>query len=221
MENLADADRLVTENTGLVHACARRFTGKGVDYEDLYSCGCIGLVKAAKRFEPKMGFKFSTYAVPVILGEIKLMFRDTGALKVSRSLKELSLRVKSFCDAFEKDHGESPAVSFIAQQLGVSSEQVQDALQVSQHPVSLSCAKDEDSREIEIKDESKEEEITERLSLYQVLDTLQTADRRLIEERYFKGKTQQKTAEALGMTQVQVSRREKKILTFLREKMAC
>lgn len=221
MENLSEADRLVSENTGLVHACARKFTGRGVEYDDLYSCGCIGLVKAAKRFEPERGFKFSTYAVPVILGEIKLLFRDYGAVKVSRSLKELSLKVRSFCDAFEKERGECPSLAVIAENLKVSTEAVQEALEAAQIPLSLSYSSEEDSREIEIKEDSKEEQITEKLSLYQVLDTLESQDRMLIEERYFRGRTQQKTAQALGMTQVQVSRREKKILSLLRERMAC
>ncbi len=220
MENLSEFDSLVTENTGLVHACAKKFSGRGVEYEDLYSCGCIGLVKAAKRFDPTLGFKFSTYAVPVILGEIKLMFRDTGFVKVSRSLKEISLKVRKFSDEFEKERGEPPTVSVIAESLSLSAEAVQEALCSLKLPLSLSYTTEENERELEIKEESKEDYITERLTLYQVLDTLSSEDRRLIEERYFRGRTQQKTAEILSMTQVQVSRREKKILTLLREQMA-
>lgn len=217
---MSEVERLVAENTGLVHACAKKFSGRGVEYEELYSCGCIGLVKAAKRFDPALGYKFSTYAVPVILGEIKLMFRDFGAVKVSRSLKELSLKVRRFCDLYEKETGEPPSVLRIAESLNVDTSAVQEALEAVQIPLSLSYTTQDDSREIEIKEESCEEKITEKLSLYQVLDTLEDSDRKLIDERYFKGRTQQKTAELLGMTQVQVSRREKKILSLLREKMA-
>lgn len=221
MENLNDTDTLVIENTGLVHACAKKFAGRGIEYEDLYSCGCIGLVKAAKRFDKSLGYKFSTYAVPVILGEIKLMFRDFGAVKVSRSIKELSFKVRRFCDEYEKEKGEFPVVSLIAEKLSVREEDVREALCSMNIPLSLSYTTEDDDREMEIKEDSKEDSITERLSLYQVLDTLKEEDRVLIEERYFKGKTQSKTAEILGMTQVQVSRREKKILTLLREKMVC
>lgn len=220
MEDVSDFDTLVTENTGLVHACAKKFSGRGIDYEDLYSCGCVGLVKAAKRYDEDLGYKFSTYAVPVILGEIKLMFRDTGFVKVSRSLKEISLKVRKFSDEFERDTGEAPAVSVIADCLCLSTDIVQEALCCQKLPLSLSYTTEENERELEIKEDSKEDVITERLTLYQVLDTLAPSDRRLIEERYFKGKTQQKTAEELSMTQVQVSRREKKILSALREQMA-
>lgn len=214
-------DKLVTENTGLVHACARRFAGKGVEYEELYCEGCVGLVKAAKNFDESRGCKFSTYAVPVILGEIKRIFRDTGAVKVSRTLRELSLKVNRERDAFIREQGREPRVSELAQKLCVSEHQVAEALECAQPTVSLSCSTDEESgREFDISQESGEESFTEKLSLYQAIEALEPRDREIINLRFFTGKTQSAVAQSLGMTQVQVSRREKKILALLREKLA-
>ena len=216
---MTERNKLIEENTGLVHACARKFMGRGALYDDLYSCGCVGLVKAAQGFDESLGYKFSTYAVPVILGEIKRYFRDTGAVKMSRSLKELSLRATRFCDEFEKKQGCSPTVSQVAESLGVSISQAAEALEASKLPLSLSCETEEDAVEIQVAVESEEENITEKITLYTLIEELPSDDRELIRLRYFGSKTQSDTAKILGITQVQVSRREKKILTVLREKM--
>ncbi len=214
------ADKLVENNTALVHACARRFAGKGVEYEELYSEGCVGLVKAARNFDESLGYKFSTYAVPVILGEIKRIFRDSGAVKVSRSLRELSLKVNREREAFIREKGREPQMSELADRLCVSVQQIAEALSCSQLPLSLSLgAEEDDGKELEITQESGEESFTEKLSLHQAIDSLEQRDRELIKLRFFAGKTQSATAQTLGMTQVQVSRREKKILTLLREKL--
>ncbi len=215
------ADKLIANNTGLVHACARRFAGKGVEYEELYSEGCVGLVKAAKNFDESLGYKFSTYAVPVILGEIKRIFRDGGSVKVSRSLRELSLKVNRVREELLREQGWEPTVSQIAEKLLVTPQQVAEALECSRLPVSLSISTDEeDGKEFEIYEDSGEEGITEKLSLHQAIESLEPKDRELITLRFFGGKTQTATAGLLGMTQVQVSRRERKILTLLREKLA-
>ena len=216
---MTERNKLIEENTGLVHACARKFMGRGALYDDLYSCGCVGLVKAAQGFDESLGYKFSTYAVPVILGEIKRYFRDTGAVKMSRSLKELSLRATRFCDEFEKKQGCSPTVSQVAESLGVSISQAAEALEASKLPLSLSYETEEDAVEIQVAVESEEENITEKITLYTLIEELPSDDRELIRLRYFGSKTQSDTAKILGITQVQVSRREKKILTVLREKM--
>ena len=216
---MTERNKLIEENTGLVHACARKFMGRGALYDDLYSCGCVGLVKAAQGFDESLGYKFSTYAVPVILGEIKRYFRDTGAVKMSRSLKELSLRAARFCDEFEKKQGCSPTVSQVAESLGVSISQAAEALEASKLPLSLSYETEEDAVEIQVAVESEEENITEKITLYTLIEELPSDDRELIRLRYFGSKTQSDTAKILGITQVQVSRREKKILTVLREKM--
>lgn len=216
---MTERDRLISENTGLVHACARKFTGRGVEYDDLYSCGCVGLIKAADNFDSSLGYRFSTYAVPVILGEIKRIFRDGGAVKVSRSLKELTLRVNRAVEKYEREYGETPTVSEIARMLGISLEQAGEAMSASQLPLSLSQSSEDESREIDVAVDSGEEMLTERMTLHQLIEDLPDMDRELIELRYFRRKTQTQTAEHLGMTQVQVSRREKKILLCLREKM--
>jgi len=216
---MTQRDKLICENTGLVHACAKRFKGRGIEYEELYSGGCVGLIKAAERYNEALGFKFSTYAVPVILGEIKQLFRDSGMVKVSRSLKELSLKINRACEEYYRKFCEEPSVSKLAEILGESEENVKDALASMNIPLSLSFKADEDSLEIEVPVESKEVEITEKLTLYQHVAELCDRDKELINLRYFKGKTQSDTAKVLGMTQVQVSRREKKILLILRQKI--
>ena len=199
--------RMIEENIGLVHACAHRFKGKGIEYDDLFQAGCIGLVKATDAFDSERGVRFSTYAVPVILGEMRRLFRDGGTVKVSRSLKELGL----------KEHGREPTVSELAQALQVSEEAVVEALGAGAPPVSLTS--EEDSSQLDLPVSSPEEQLSDLLSLRQMLTQLEERDRRLIELRYFRNMTQVKTAQELGMTQVQVSRREKKILLWLRERL--
>lgn len=216
---MTERDKLICENTGLVHVCAKKFSGRGIEYEELYSSGCVGLIKAAKRFDESLGFKFSTYAVPVILGEIKQLFRDSGAVKVSRSIKELSLKINRVCEEYYRKFSEEPSVAKIAEILCESVENVAEAMSAVRIPVSLSYEIDEENREIEIPVMSEEEEITEKITLHQHLSELEFKDRELINLRYFKGKTQSDTAKILGITQVQVSRREKKILLTLRQKI--
>lgn len=205
------------ENLGLCHLCARRFSGKGIEYDDLFQAACLGLIKAAGRFERERGLKFSTYAVPVILGEIRRLFRDGGAVRVSRGLKELSRRAYQARDRFESAEGRSPDLEELAALLGVTRERAALALGAGRAPLSLSGG--EDGETIDVPVEALEEHVTERLTLTALLRALPEGDRKLLELRYFGGKTQQQTAQALGMTQVQVSRREKKLLLRLREEM--
>lgn len=211
-------DTLIEENLGLVYSCAKKLSGRGVEYEELVSAGYIGLINAATRFDEALGFRFSTFAVPSIIGEMKRIFRDGGAVKVSRSLKELSLKAQRAAEEFRRREGEEPTVSQLSEILGVSPEEAAEALSASMTVKSLSNAL-EDGSDIDIAVASKEESITERMTLYQVIDELSLEDRELIKLRYFKGKTQTQTAETLGMSQVQVSRKEKKILLSMREKM--
>lgn len=218
---MRDRDELICENLGLVHACAKKFSGKGVEYEELCSCGTIGLIKAADRFDESLGFKFSTYAVTVILGEIKRIFRDGGSLKVSRSLRELSLRAEKAREEFERRFLREPTVLELSELLSVSKEELSEALSASLHPLSLTKGAEDEDESFDIPISSEEEKISERLTLWALLDELPSKDRELITLRYFSEKTQSDTAELLGMSQVQVSRREKKILLFLREKMTC
>ncbi len=214
---LGPREEFIEQNLGLVHACAGRFRGRGVEYDDLYSAGCMGLIKAYDGFDEERGVRFSTYAVPVILGEIKKLFREGGTVKVSRSVKELGLKVNAARERFIKQTGCEPTVSQLAQAVEAKPEQVALAIRASQPALSLTPATDEESsRELDIPVESPEEELADRISLQEVLSALPAEDRQLIFMRFFYGKTQNETAKVLGTTQVQVSRRERKILKSMR-----
>ena len=210
---------LPEENLGLVHLCANRFRGRGIEYDDLYSAGCIGLLKAAEAFDSERGVKFSTYAVPVILGEIKRLFRDGGAVKVSRSLKELSLKTVRTREEMSKKLGREHTISELSRQLDTDECTIAEALAVSMPPVSLTDSTDENGSQIDIAVPSPDIEIGDTLALRQVLELMEPKDRELIFLRYYKGQTQSAAAKKLGMTQVQVSRREKKLLSFMREQL--
>ena len=205
---MAERDILIKENLGLVHACAKRFKGRGIDYDDLYQAGCLGLVKAFDNFKSELGYKFSTYAVPVIIGEIKRLFRDGGAVKISRGLKELSLKVTREVQLFELKNGREPSVKELSDIMGVEPEQVSEALTASMQPVSLTITDDDGENQADIPVQSPDENITEIMSLNTELSRLEARDRKMIELRFFR-----------NMTQVQVSRREKKILLYLRERL--
>lgn len=210
----------VEDNLGLVRLCAGRFRGKGIEYEELYSAGCMGLVKAVKAFDKDRGVKFSTYAVPVILGEIRRLFRDGGAVKVSRMIKERSLKAMRISEKYEREKGYPPSVDELAAIMGLERQDVIEALCVSRPTVSLtSSSEDGDEGQTDLPVEAPDIKITDSLALNQLLSTLDDRDRRLIFLRFFKNLTQQAAAVELGMTQVQVSRQEKKILSYLREKL--
>lgn len=211
-------DELILNNLGLVGSCASRFMGKGVDYEDLYSAGCIGLIKAADGFREELGFAFSTYAVPSILGEIKRIFRDDGAVKISRSLKEKARALAITKEQFEKENGVEPTVSELSQIMNLNLYETAQLLCVLQ-PVKSLTAENDDENQIDIPTEDEYTPIENKLSVHQVLDVLPPKDRQLITLRFFDGLTQSKTAEMLGISQVQVSRREKIILNNMRNKL--
>ena len=218
MDDKLQTQHRVADNLGLVHACANRFRGRGVEYEDLYGAGCVGLVKAAQNFDESRGFAFSTYAVPVILGEIKRLFRESGTVHVSRSLRELSLKVQQLTERAVKETGKEPPLSVLAEQTGATPEEITTALCACSPVLSLT-APDEDEGQMDIAVEAPDEKISDSLALRQVMAKLDPADRRLLELRYYQELTQVKTAEVLGMTQVQVSRREKKLLLYLRQEL--
>ena len=210
-------DEFIENNLGLVHACANRFRGRGIEYDDLYSAGCMGLVKAYDAFDEERGVQFSTYAVPVILGEIKKLFRDGGSVKVSRSLKELSLKINAARDTLQKKTGTQPTVGELAAYLQVSPEQVAEAISAAMPVLSLTPVQDEDSpSQFDIPVNSDEEKIAETLARRETLRRLDERDRLLIRCRFYEGKTQSETAKRLGTTQVQISRRERKLLAMLR-----
>lgn len=217
---MLERDRFLADNMGLVHSCCKHFQGKGIEYEDMFQAGCIGLIKAYDGFNRELGFCFSTYAVPVILGEIKRMFRDGGSVKVSRSVKELSLKIRAECERAQKRGENEPSVATLAERLSVSPEEITEALCATQPTVSLTYESEDEIKELDLAVNDNGDMLTDRLLLEDLLSRLPTKDSKLIKLRYFEGKTQQETALALSMTQVQISRSEKKILGHLRE-MLC
>jgi len=217
-ENERQRAEIIESNMGLVHSCAHRFKGRGIEYEDLFQAGCIGLIKAADAFDMSRGVRFSTYAVPVILGEMRRLFRDGGAIKVSRSLKELSMKIARVREQLAVN-GSEPTVSQLARQLEVSEEEIIEAIGVCAPPVSLTESEEAGGGQLDLPVESPEEHTGDLIALRQTLELLDERDRSIILLRYFGEKTQSQTAERLGMTQVQVSRREKKIMTKLRQEL--
>lgn len=213
-------ETFIENNLGLAHSCAGRFRGRGIEYDDLYSAACMGLVKAYDNFDQDRGVCFSTYAVPVILGEIKKLFRDGGTVKVSRSLKELGMRVQAERERVLKLSGTEPTVSQLADHLGESVEMVTLAVQAAQPAISLTPENDGDGEhQMDIPVDSPEEELAEKLSLASVLRELPEEDRLLIRLRFYANRTQSETARVLHTTQVQISRRERKILTRMRSRL--
>lgn len=220
MTDAKNREEFIQQNLGLVHACAGRFRSRGIEYDDLYAAGCVGLIKAYDGFDWGRGVCFSTYAVPVILGEIKKLFRDGGTVKVSRSVKELGIKASAVREKLLKEMGSEPTVSQIAQRLNASAEQVAMALKAGLPAISLTPAGENDgNRELDIPIDSPEEELTDRISLQEVMQRLSPEEQKLIRLRYFCGRTQSETARMLNTTQVQISRRERKLLGVMRRQL--
>ncbi len=211
-------DEIVEKNLGLVHSCANRFRGRGIEYDDLFQAGCLGLVKASKNFDEEKGFAFSTYAVPVILGEIKRLFRDGGTVKIGRALKEKSRLAVMKKEEISVSLGREPTVSELAEAMEIEPAEAAMLLNASSPVISLSCG-DDGENQLDVPVESHEECISDLLALRQVVSSLEERDRQIIYFRYYRNKTQSATAKELGMTQVQISRREKAILETIRKKM--
>ena len=204
-------EKLVNENLKLVHLCCHKMKDKGVDYDELYSAGCLGLVKAAKRFDKDKGFQFSTYAVPVILGEIKQIFRDNNPVKISRSLKELALKINREIEAKQKQN-ETISISEIAEKFGCSVEDVVFALNSNNFVSSL----ESDEGVANKIAQNDEEKTINKIAVLEAIEKLDFEDKQIVNLRFFKDKTQSQTAKILGLNQVQVSRKEKNILKTLK-----
>lgn len=213
-------EKFIENNLGLVHSCANRFRGKGIEYEEMYAAGCLGLIKAYDAFDTSRGVQFSTYAVPVILGEIKKLFRDGGMVKVTRSVKELSLKVNYTRDILQKRLGQEPTLKEIAMELNVPIEDVAQAVSAATPPMSLTAAfEDEDGQsEFDIPIESAEEQLTNIMGLKYAISDLDSEEKKIVFLRFYKNKTQSVTADILGKTQVQISRKERKIIAKLRKR---
>lgn len=217
LKEKTERDRFIEDNLGLVHSLCKRFTGRGIEYDDLYQAGCIGLIKAADAFDEQRGLCFSTYAVPVIMGEIRRLFRDGGSVKVSRSVKELGLKINREKQLLEQRLCREPTVTELAEAVGVSAEDITEAMCALQPTVSLTREDDGEVSETDLPSVSTEDEISDRLLLDSALEKLGDSEKQIVIYRYYYYYTQSKTAELLNMTQVQVSRAEKKILLKLRE----
>ena len=221
----AARDTLVEENLGLVWSIVRRFTGRGVEAEDLFQIGSIGLLKAIDKFDPGYEVQFSTYAVPMITGEIKRFLRDDGMVKGSRPLKELSWKAYAVRERLERELGQEPSLSLIARELEVTMEELVMALDSGAEVESLQkTIYQGDGNDISLEDLLEErsgaqEQLLNRILLEETLDKLEARERQIIYLRYFEDKTQTEIARELGISQVQVSRMEKKILRIMRGKI--
>lgn len=221
----AARDLLFEENTGLIYSVAKRFLGRGVEMEDLFQIGSIGLLKAVDHFDPSYEVRFSTYAVPMIVGEIKRFLRDDGILKVSRSLKENCGRIYQAKEKLEKELGREPGLDEIAAEVELSLEEVILALESTAEVESLhKTIYQGDGNDISLMDrlpekENGQEQALDRIFLDEMLQSLDARERQLIGMRYFQNRTQTEIAAELGVSQVQVSRMEKRILKKLKEKI--
>ncbi len=215
-------EQLIAQNTGLVHSVVKRFIGRGQETEDLFQVGCIGLIKAVQKFDLRFGVKFSTYAVPMIMGEIKRFIRDDGMIKVSRSLKETAAKATAVKEKLTKKNGEEPTLGCIAEALGITPAELSVAMEAGVRPESLYAVTDDGSREnrplIERLEEKTDYEsaVVDKLTLAQLLSEFSPRDQTIIRMRYFDQKTQSQIAKMLGISQVQVSRIEKKLLLKMR-----
>ena len=212
----AAQQKLAEDNFGLVPMCARRFLGRGVDYEDLVGAGSVGLVKAAAGFDESLGYRFSTYAVPSIIGEMKRLFRDGGAVKIGRAAKEKAVLLLRIADGLEQETGAPPAVSAVAERAGLSLSETAALMGACLPTVSLTL---DENADLDIPAPSHEEGLISRLDLASAVDRLSPDEKTLLSLRYDDNLTQTAVGERLGMTQVQVSRAEKRILGKLRKLM--
>ena len=217
---------IVENNIGLVWSIVRRFQNRGYETDDIFQIGCIGLIKAITKFDTTYDVKFSTYAVPMIIGEIKRFLRDDGIIKVSRSLKEISNKARITKEVMSKELGHEPTIGEIAERLNISTEELVMAIEAGYAPESLFNPVGEgDNSSLMLIDKinddcnDNETDIIDKIALKQVLDTLKPRERQIIILRYFKEKTQMQIANLLGISQVQVSRIEKKILEDMRNRI--
>ena len=215
----AASERLVTENTGLIRAVARRYQGRGVENDDLFQLASLGFLKAVAGFDPAFGTQFSTYAVPKIAGEIRRFLRDDGAVKVSRSLKERAAAIRLARDRLSKSLGREPVLSELAEALALSPEEIAEAETAADPVASIQQPAGDTGLTLEalLSDSPLEERVVERLALRQALEQLPEREARVVALRYYHGLTQDRAAKLIGVSQVQVSRIEKKALAHLRE----
>ena len=210
------------ENLGLAHLCARRFLGRGVEYDDLFQAGCVGLVKAAENFDTARGVKFSTYAVPMIVGEIRRYLRDNNSVRVSRSLRDTAYKALSMREAYVRTHQKEPTIEEIAEEIGIEKEDIVYALDAIQSPMSLyEPVYTEGGDTLYVMDQisdkkNREENWVQDLALQDAISRLNPREKYIIRLRFFEGRTQMEVASEIGISQAQVSRLEKSALRAMR-----
>ncbi len=226
--NKDEMTKLIEDNSRLVWSIVRRFNGRGYDIEDLYQIGCIGLIKAIQRFDTNFEVRLSTYAVPYILGEIKRFIRDDGPIKISRSIKELNIKIKELQNEYQNKYGKDISLEEIAKELKTSKEEIAMALDSSRPVNSIEDSQYRDNKTdktisvIEQLSTGKDEEteITNRMTIKKLISELKDKEKEVILLRYYKGKTQMQVSKILGITQVQVSRIERKVLDNMKRKLS-
>ena len=213
--------QITEENLKLVYSVAKRFYNRGYDDEDINQIGCIGLLKAIQKFDLSLGVRFSTYAVPLIMGEIRRFLRDDGPIKVSRSLKNTATSVASLTEKIQKEDGRTPGILELSKSLGVSVDDIMSSIESSMPPESLFAARGDDNTRLcdFLADKDREIEILDKLDIKLALKSLPKREQTIIFMRYFFDKTQAEVSKKLGISQVQVSRIEKKILDNFRQKL--
>ena len=213
------SEQLLTDNSGLIWSVAKRFIGRGTDTEDLYQLGCLGFLKAVDGFDLEYGTQFSTYAVPKISGEIRRFLRDDGAVKVSRSIKEQAATIKTIRSQLTASLGREPTVTEISQQSGFTCEEIALAETATAATESIHRETGEDGFTLEnvLTDTESEEKLVEKISLRQAIEKLPEQEKMVVMLRYFHGLTQERVARVISVSQVQVSRIEKRALTNLKK----
>lgn len=213
-------ETLFNSNSPLIKSIIRRFIGKGIEYDDLYQIACIGFLKSLNNFDENFGVKFSTYTVPMIIGEIKRYMRDNGAIKVSRTLKILANKINRFVDSYQTEYGNSPSVEYIAEKFSVTPDEVVIAMDSSKMPLSIYDKFEDDEEGQSLLDKiaifDGEEKMLDKIQLNKAILDLNERDKKIVILRYFRDKTQTEIAEELGVSQVQVSRLENKIIDKIR-----
>lgn len=220
-----DAKTILTrENSPLIKSVIRRYIGKGLEYDDLYQLGCLGFIKAIRNFKDEFGVKFSTYVVPMVIGEIKRFMRDDGAIKVSRAMKTLNIKINHYIQEYFEQNHEKPAISTIAKHFKCEEEEIVFAMDSAKMPVSLYAPlEDEDSSLLvidKVESENYDDSFMDNMALKEIINCLPPRERKIIILRYFFDKTQSEIANEFQISQVQVSRIENRVLSDLRKKLS-
>ncbi|MCH5160861.1 MAG: sigma-70 family RNA polymerase sigma factor [Clostridiales bacterium] len=213
------SEELVTRNSPLIKSVIRRYKNKGVEYDDLYQLGCVGFIKAIKNFSPAYEVRFSTYAVPMIAGEVKRFLRDDGPLKVSRGTKAAAIKIARFIEEYKNSHDESPTIEVIATEFGIEAQEAVFIMDSNKSPVSLYERNDDDSTRMlldKIQSGENEDDKLDKMMLKTIITSLPPRERKIILLRFFADKTQSEVARVMCVSQVQISRLESKILSRIR-----